>query len=179
MNTKILSAIVLVGAAAASQVAAAADGTITFNGNVTAQSCTINGNGSGAKDFSVTLPTVSSSMLATAGQTAGRTPFSISLTACTPATGSVHTYFEPGPTTDIQTGNLILNSGGASNVEISLLNSDFSVIKAGAADASQNSKPVAIATGSATLNYYAQYYATGAATAGAANSSVMYTLSYQ
>ncbi|MGH8779746.1 fimbrial protein [Paraburkholderia sp.] len=179
MNTRFLCSIVLVGFAVASQVAAAADGTIAFNGNVTAQTCTINGNGSNARDFTVTLPTVSSSSLAAAGQTAGRTPFGISLTACTPATGNVHTYFEPGPTVNLQTGHLILKTGGATNVEIGLQNGDFSDIKAGAADASQNSKPVAITTGSATLNYYAQYVATGAATAGAANSTVMYTLSYQ
>jgi major type 1 subunit fimbrin (pilin) len=179
MNNKIISALIVAGAAMASQFAAAADGTITFNGNITAQTCTINGNGSGAKDFTVTLPTVSSSSLATAGQTAGRTPFSIALTNCTPATGNVHTYFEPGPTTDTTTGHLILNAGGATNVQIGLQNGDFTDIKAGAADASQNSKAVAITTGSATLPYYAQYVATGAATAGAANSSVMYTLSYQ
>jgi len=125
------------------------------------------------------LPTVSSSTLATAGQTAGRTPFSIALTNCTPNSGNVHTFFEAGPTTDTTTGNLILNAGGASNVQIGLQNSDFTNITAGAADASQNSKSVAIASGSATLNYYAQYIATGAATAGAANTSVMYTMAYQ
>lgn len=194
MKTKLLSTLVLIGSTAISQVAAAAtngDGTITFNGAVSAQTCTINGNGTGAKNFTVTLPTVSSSTLATSGQTAGRTSFSIALTNCTPATGNVHTYFEPGTTTDIQTGNLILDSSNtsnaagtvpknvATNVEISLLNSDTSPIKAGAADASQNSKPVPITGGSATLNYYAQYIATGAATAGTANSSVMYTISYQ
>ncbi len=64
-------------------------------------------------------------------------------------------------------------------MQIGLLNSDFSPIKAGFADASQNSKVVTIASGSATLPYYAQYVATGAATAGAANSSVMYTIAYQ
>lgn len=182
MNTKLISALVLIGSAAASQVAAAADGQINFNGSVTTQTCTINGNGSGSKNFSVTLPPVSTSSLAAAGQTAGRTAFSISLTGCTPASGNVHTFFEPGTTTDIKTGNLFVATGGAGNVEISLLNSDFSVINAGAADGAtgQNSKPVPISTaGAATLNYYAQYYAIGTATAGQATSSVMYTLSYQ
>lgn len=178
MKTKLISALIFASAAMASQFAAAADGTITFTGNVTAQTCTINGGGAN-NNFTVALPTVSASSLAAAGQTAGRTPFKIALTACTPATGTVHTFFEPGPTTDLATGNLIVATGGASNVEIGLLNSNFSAIKAGAADASQNSQTAAITAGSATLNYYAQYTATGAATAGAANSSVMYTLSYQ
>jgi major type 1 subunit fimbrin (pilin) len=157
----------------------AADGTITFNGSITAQTCTINGNGAGSSDFTVTLPTVSASALAAAGQTAGRTPFNIALTGCTPATGNIHTFFESGPTTDSTTGNLVLQAGGAQNVQIGLENADFSPIKAGFADASQNSASVAIDSGAATLTYYAKYIATGVATAGAANSSVMYTIAYQ
>ncbi|KAA1012039.1 type 1 fimbrial protein [Paraburkholderia panacisoli] len=158
----------------------AADGTITFNGSITAQTCNISGNGSGAADFSVTLPNVSVSALTPVGQPAGRTPFNIMLTGCTPNTGNVHTYFEAGPTTDATTGNLVLNAGGATNVEIGLLNgSDFSPIKVGFADASQNSQSVVISGGTATLPYYAQYVSTGVPTAGAANSSVMYTLAYE
>jgi len=175
----------LAAAAAAAMIIAlpiashAADGTITFNGSITAQTCTINGNGAGAKDFVVQLPKVSASSLASAGQTAGRTPFNISLSACTPASGTVHAFFEPGATTNASTGNLILTAGGATNVQIGLLNSDFTAIKAGYADASQNSKAVTLTSGGATLSYFAEYVATGVATAGAANSTVMYTLAYQ
>lgn len=188
MQTKLISALLLAGAATASQVAFAADGMITFSGNVTAQTCTINGNGSGSKDFTVTLPTVSTSALASSGATAGTTPFNIALTACTPTTGTnaakaVHAFFELGSTVNTTTGNLIVSPGNSSakNVEIQLLNaSDQSAVKIGQADASQNSKPVNVSTsGAATLQFYAQYYATGAATAGAANSSVMYSIVYQ
>ncbi|MEN2469434.1 type 1 fimbrial protein [Burkholderia stabilis] len=180
MQTKLISALLLVGAATASQVASAADGTITFTGSVTAQTCTINGNGSNSNNFNVPLLNVSTSALAAAGQTASAKAFSIALTACTPASGNVHAYFEPGPTVDTATGNLFLTAGGATNVEIRLLNGDYTPIKLGAADASQNSQSVAItAAGTATLNYLAEYYATGAATAGAATSSVMYSLVYQ
>ncbi|ODV40929.1 fimbrial protein [Cupriavidus sp. UYMMa02A] len=182
MNQTFLGATIAAIAAASAfsaQSAFAADGTITFNGTITAQTCTINGNGTGSKDFTVTLPKVSASTLGTAGQTAGRTPFNISLSDCTPNAGAVKTYFEPGPTTDTATGRLNLNAGGASNVQIGLLNSDFTPIKAGFDDASQGSKTAAINAGSAVLPYYAEYVATGAATAGAANSSVMYTIVYQ
>ncbi|KVN39766.1 fimbrial protein [Burkholderia pyrrocinia] len=181
MQTKLISALLLVGAATVSQVASAADGTITFNGSITAQTCKIDGNGSGSNNFTVPMLNVSTSALAAAGQTAGTKDFNIALTACTPASGNVHAYFEPGPKVNTATGNLFLDAGGATNVEIRLLNAgDFSPIKLGAADASQNSQSVAIsAAGTATLKYYAQYYATGAATAGAANSSVMYSLVYQ
>lgn len=181
MNRKLLSVLILASTAMAAQVASAADGTITFNGEVTSNTCTINGAGSGASDFLVTLPTVSTSALAAAGQSAGRKTFDIALTNCTPDSGNVHTYFEPGVTTDFQTGNLILDAGGANNVQIRLLNGDdFSPIKAGFADGTQNSKSVAITAGSALLPYAAEYVAVnGAAGAGAANSSVMYTLIYQ
>ncbi|AZC23999.1 MULTISPECIES: fimbrial protein [Pseudomonas] len=178
--TSKLSLVVLASCIGVSPAAFCADGRITFTGNVTAQTCKINGNGSGSNDFTVTLPTVSSSALASTGQTAGRTPFSIALSDCTPKSGNVHSYFEPGSTVNTATGNLVLNSGGASNVEIGVLNNDLTAIKIGAADASQNSKSVGIdGSGSATLPFYAQYVATGTATAGAASSSVMYTLVYQ
>lgn len=179
MKTKLISAAILASAVTASQFAVAADGTITFNGNITAQTCTIDGNGSGSSNFNVPLPTVSTSVLSTAGQTAGRTPVTIALTNCTPSSGNVHTFFEAGPTTDITSGNVILNAGGATNVQIALQNSDFTNIRVGAPDPSQNSKSVPITSGKALLRYYAQYVAMGPATAGAANATVMYTMAYQ
>lgn len=181
---KLFAALIITGTAMGAQFAHAADptadGTIQFTGKITAQTCTINGNGSGSKDFTVALPVVSTTTLSAAGKTAGRTPFNISLTGCTPDSGNVHTFFEAGTTTDATTGNLIVDAGGAGNVQIGLLNgSDASAIKAGFADAAQNSHVVAINSGSATLPYFAQYVATGAATAGAANSRVMYTIAYE
>lgn len=176
MKIKLLTSLAIAAAATASSFAHAADGMITITGSLTAQTCTING---GTKNFTVALPKVSASSLATAGNTAGRTPFTIALTSCSPTTGTVHTYFEAGPTTDTASGRLIVDAGGASNVQISLLNgADQSAIKAGSPNATQNSKPVGINSGAATLQYYAEYYATGKATAGAANTRVMYTLAY-
>jgi len=178
MRGKLISVLFVGGAVFASAGAHATDGTITFTGDVTAQTCTITGNG-GAANFTVALPTVSASSLASAGATAGRTPFNIMLTNCTPSSGTVHTFFEQGPTIDTTTGDLILNAGGAAGVEIQLQNQDLSAIALNQSDASQNSLPATINSGSATLNYYAQYIATGAVTAGAADSSVMYTMTYQ
>jgi major type 1 subunit fimbrin (pilin) len=164
--------------AAVPVVSHAADGTITFNGRITDQTCNING--TGGKDFSVTLPTISSSQLSSAGLSAGRTPFAISLSGCSTSTGNVHTFFEAGSTTDPVTGYLALDAGGASNVKIRLLNgSDASPIKAGFADNAQGSKSVALAGGAATLPYYAEYVTTGVAGSGPANSSVMYSISYE
>lgn len=165
--------------ALAAHSAFAADGQISFTGSVSSQTCTINGNGSGGANFTVALPAVSAATLAAAGATAGRTPFNITLSDCTPETGVVHTFFESGPTVNAATGHLILEAGGATKVEIGLQNADFSNIALGQADGTQNSKPVNISSGAAALNYYAQYVSLGGATPGVANSSVMYTMSYE
>jgi len=155
----------------------AADGQIDFNGSITGTTCTING-GTG-QNFSVTLPAVSTATLATAGSWAGRTPVPLNLTNCTPATGTAHVYLEPGPTINTATGRLIVDAGGATNVEIGLLNKNFADIVAGAADGSQNTDVVDIGSGSADLSFYAQYVSLGGATAGAADSRVQYTIVYQ
>lgn len=159
--------------------AQAADGTITINGLVTAQTCQISGNG-GGPDFTVTLPTVSTSALQTAGATAGRTPFNIALTNCSPDSGNVAVYFEPNATVDAATGHLTNTAAsGAENVQVGLLNADHSDIKLGSSEAAQNMQFVALDHGKATLNYFAQYVATDAATAGAVNAQSLYSIVYQ
>lgn len=180
MKKHILYAVFTVASlSAVASMAQAADGTISITGEITAQTCTINGGGTGAKDFTVALPKVSASTLTTAGMTSGSTPFSIAVSGCTPASGSIHAFFENGPTTDSTTGNLTVTGANASLVQIQLQNSDGSAIKAGFADASQNSKAFPIADGAGTLSYKAQYYALDQAVAGPVNSQVVYTLAYQ
>lgn len=175
---KLLSAMIIAGTALAAQGAFASDGTITFNGLVSASTCSISSSG-GSANFTVSLPTVSTTSLTAPNAVAGRTPFAITLSGCTPASGSVHTFFESGTNTG-PSGNLALNAGGAANVEIQLLNNDLSVIKAGYADASQNSHIVSINSGTAELDYNAQYISVpGNAGAGVADSSVQYTIAYQ
>ena len=157
----------------------AADGTITINGQVTDKTCTVNAGTT--KDFTVTLPTVSQSVLAVAGDTAGRTPFTINLTGCT-AGSKVATYFEPGATVDFSTGRLNNASGTATNVQVQLLGSNntaIPVLAAGAGGVQTNSQLVAVTDGAANLNYYAQYYATDASTPGSVATSVKYTIIYQ
>jgi major type 1 subunit fimbrin (pilin) len=166
-------------AAAIPMASYAADGQITFNGQITAQTCSISGNGQGP-NFTVTLPTVSTSALTSPGVSAGRTPFNIALTNCSPTSGNVATYFEPGVTVDSTTGQLLNATGTATNVEVALLNNDTSQIMLGQAQASQNSETVAIASGAAELKYFAQYVAVGgSATAGSVDTTVLYSMSYQ
>ncbi|WP_427838192.1 fimbrial protein [Acinetobacter baumannii] len=172
----LIAAISVVGIANAQ----AADGTITINGLVTDKTCDIVT--PAGKDFTVTLPTVSKQTLAVAGDVAGRTPFQINLANC--SQGKVATYFEPGATVDFNTGRLLnQDATGAKNVNVQLLGSNnnfIPVLAAGANGAQANSQWVDVAEGaSADLNYYAEYYATGASTAGKVTTSVQYTIIYQ
>jgi major type 1 subunit fimbrin (pilin) len=178
MNTIRLFAIAVL--AAATSAANAADGTITFNGLVTDKTCDITT--PQGKDFTVTLPTVAKSSLPAAGSTAGRTPFTISLSQC--SAGDVATYFEPGASVDFGSGRLLNQAAAnaAGNVQIQLLGSNnqfLPVLAAGSGSAQANSQWVTVAAdGSANLNYYAEYYATAAASAGEVTGNVKYTIIY-
>ncbi|WP_159867137.1 MULTISPECIES: fimbrial protein [unclassified Raoultella] len=178
-----LSALALVLSSAAATSAIAADGTITINGLITDTTCTITVDG-GKKDATVTLPTVSASSLFAAGATAGATPFNISLSGCSgTAISTARTYFEPGAYVDSQSGRLNIDAGvadAATNVQVQLLNSARNPIFAGTSMANgQNDIPVDVSGGSGTLNYFAQYYATDASTAGTVTTQVDYTMVYE
>lgn len=160
----------------------AADGTITINGQVTDSACQIAVNGGNA-DTTVILPTVSTSSLADDGDVAGATPIVMSLTGC-PSTGHVRAYFEP-QNVDVSTGFLVNNAkvGAADNVQVQVLNA----MDGSAIDLRNNNGNNSVdfvddgsgTTGSATLNYAAQYVAvSGAASAGGVETALVYTLDY-
>ena len=157
------------------QSALASDGTINFIGEISAQTCTING---GSSSLTVVMPTVSASALPV-GTTSGHTVFSIQLTDCDLATGNVHTFFESGPAVDTVSGRLNNISGNATGVQIVLKNQDDTDIKVGFADNAQNSQSFAITANAATLLYTAAYYASGTVGAGTVGSNVTYSLVYE
>src|SRR5450830_802697 len=153
MKKTIISSVLAV-AALAPIASFASDGTINFTGAVTSQTCTINSGASST--FTVALPKVATSALATAGAKAGQTAFTIALSNCSPASGNARAFFEAGANVDPVSGRLNIATGA------------------------QGTTPVAIAAdGTANLSYLAQYVATGAATAGATTSSVTYTIEFQ
>ncbi|WP_241300129.1 fimbrial protein [Burkholderia stabilis] len=183
---RIVQGMAAVGIIASMSPAMAADGQISFSGKVLTTTCSIGAGGgaSGGKDMTVKLPSVSAGTLASAGSVAGRTPFSIVLSGCTGDSTKVSTVFEAGDTVDAGSGRLNLVSAGADdtvakNVQINLLNDKQAPIVAGAASGQQNSQSVALTDGGATLNYFAEYYATGKSAAGSANTRVQYSLDYQ
>lgn len=161
-------------------VANAADGTIYFSGSVVSPGCVVAARSMPA-EINVTLPPVATSTLDEAGRTAGRTPFFITVAGCDADATQLRTYFEPGPTVNLNSNNLLLEAGAdaATNVELQILNADLSKVRLGAPSELQNSQPVTTADGEASIRYYAEYVATGEATAGVANSSVMFTLVYR
>lgn len=149
---------------------------------ITNPTCTV----TGGKNQTVTLPTVDTSQLATAGKTAGMTPFNIEITGC-PNGFNVASNAFSGGTVSNTTGNLTnttTGSTGAKNVQVQLLNGPGSSLS-GALNlskttaAAQNSGTFNVVNNAVTLNYYAQYYATAAVTAGVVNATINYTITYQ
>ncbi|OXJ15376.1 fimbrial protein [Burkholderia sp. AU6039] len=192
--TKITVAAALALAAGA---AMASDGTINFSGSVVASTCQIN---NGTKDLTVNMPQAASSQLTAQGSTAGRTPFTLTLSGCTtdskdgegnviPApVKKVSVAFEPGPNVNLASGRLKPTGAGtngvASGVEIGILNDKYEPIMIGAESSAQKVQTVDIDTaeggsGTATLQFAAQYVGTGAEVKGGKmDSFVTYSLMY-
>jgi type 1 fimbria pilin len=149
---------------------------------LTAPSCTL---AAGYQNIPVTLPGVPVSSLSTAGQTSGRTGFSIVVTDCPTSVRTVTTYFYGG-NVDADTGDLVNSNGTARNVEVQLLNGSggsnaalSAIDLTGSQAAAQHSSQYTVSGSTATLNYYAQYIASGgAATAGSVSTSVTFTIAY-
>ncbi|WP_426270668.1 fimbrial protein [Dyella kyungheensis] len=150
---------------------------------ITLPTCTI----TAGNNQTVTLPTVDTSQLAAAGKTAGMTPFSIAVTGCPDGVDIASNVFNNG-TVSNTTGNLtntITGNGGAKNVQVQLLNGPGSSLSGAlnlsktSSAAAQNSGTFDVVNNAVTLNYYAQYYAAAAVTAGAVSVSIKYNITYQ
>jgi major type 1 subunit fimbrin (pilin) len=199
MNIRIKRAMAAAGIATAMALplsTQASDGTITFAGAVTANTCTVSVNASG-NNATVTLPTVSTSALTNVATktTASGTFFNVAVSLCTAtpiadiggvAPTTVAIYFEAGPNVDEVTGGLI-NASGGSNVEVNLYNaSAASVVGTQIKPGTLTNQPLAQAIGSGgTQWFYAGYSTAGTnglagavATAGAVNTSITYSLVY-
>lgn len=177
MSKRLLSAALIAGLGMAFLPAAhAVDGTITFSGNITGLTCTVTVNGTSGS--TVTLPTVSTSALTAAGNVAGQTPFSIALSGCDSSISKAATYFEAGP--NVASDGRLLNTATspAANVEVELAYSDNSQVLVGETAPTTGAGSAAVTSGNATLDYYARYYATGTAGAGAVSSTVQFSMIY-
>jgi len=163
-------------------VAAPSNNTISFQGEVTDETCSLVANGNATSPI-ILLPTVSTSDLSKSGDTAGATSFEMSVTGCT---GSAS---DSGIDTNISTvfaGNLVEtdngtlgNTGTAENVTIQILDTKSAPIDLSSTYTADGDLTLAPGDTSATATYTAQYYATGAPTAGTVTASLQYAISYQ
>ncbi|MEE4411151.1 MULTISPECIES: fimbrial protein [unclassified Serratia (in: enterobacteria)] len=166
--------------AAASTSALAADevtqGTVTFNGELTASTCSIV---SDSVDRQVQLPKVAIQTLSAAGTSAGSKGFDLNVEKCPAGITKVAAHFEAigSSGVDSATGNLTNQYQGAgtkaTNVQVRLYNSDEQQLKLGDTGAAAT-----VTGGKATMRYYGGYYATEKTTAGLVYAQARYTLVY-
>lgn len=183
-KTALLTVLVCAG-----NVAAAEDGRITFEGTISDATCTITGGDasgtSSTPDFTVHLPSISTTALAADGVRAGDTPFFIKLSGANCANGKVASvFFELAQSInlDTATGNLkniiTTTSGGADKVQVGLLDADKAILNLNTAN--ENAKVKTVSGNTAQFDYWAQYVATGgAATAGTVSTEVVYSIKYE
>lgn len=160
---------------------AASNGTITFNGELTATTCDVVIDGQTA-DATVVLPTVGINQLTSAAQTAGRTSFVMALNDCAGTLKTASAFFESGASVDQMTGRLKNLTGTATNVGLQLRDGSSSsqaVIQAGNQNQRDSTEYVSVDTGSANLPYAVEYYAEGATTPGTVISNVVYSIQYK
>lgn len=146
---------------------------LNFTGTYLAPTCTV----VGAADQTVSLPTVATQSLATAGQTAGATVFSIPI-RCEGGVTAARMYFESGSTVDTVTGNLkpqiVAGQNAASNVEVALQDMDGTPIRIG--DRTTMRTWTVGATDPTVTSFVASYYATGGSTPGVVQTYVTYVI---
>ncbi|ERK13393.1 putative fimbrial protein [Serratia fonticola AU-P3(3)] len=160
---------------------AASTGTITFNGELTANTCDVVVDGQSA-DATVILPTVGTNQLQNAARTAGDTGFVMSLSNCSGTLETASAFFQAGSSVDTVTGRLFNTTGTATNVSLQLLDASSTtqaVIKAGSQEQTTAMTYKDVTSGSTTLPYIVRYYAEAATTAGTVVSNVVYSIQYQ
>ena len=178
---KILLSAIAAAVLSSGMVQAASTGTITFNGELTANTCDVIVDGQTA-NATVVLPTVSTSQLQTAAKTAGDTGFVMALNNCSGTLETASAFFEAGASVDSVTGRLKNLTGGATNVSLQLLDASSpsqAVIQAGNQNQVMNTTYKNVTSGSTSLPYIVRYYAEAPTTAGTVVSNVVYSIQYQ
>lgn len=164
----------------ASQAFAYSDNTVTFQGEVTSETCSVTINGNSTKPL-VLLPSVNATTLATAGSTAGQATFDIGVTGCTGSTTAATTVSSVFAGNSVSTaGNLtnVATTDAATNVEVQILDTASAPIDFTSTFTADGDLTLAAGETSSSATYTAQYYSTGLATAGAVESTMQYAVSY-
>lgn len=177
LSTALVAVLGAVAFLPAARAATVNTGTININGKVLQDTCTVTVNGGAGN--TVTLTPVMTSSLTASGTKAGATAFTLNLSGCDANATKAQLSFITG-TNNVADGNLKNATGAsyASNVEVQLLagGTSGSAINVGN---DTNAPLVTLSSGSGSTNMAAQYYATGAATAGLVSTSASITFTYQ
>lgn len=180
---KALPAALLLSVGAYSTLAAASDGDITFNGQVVAAACTLNGfnGGNSANGAVMALATVTPSSFNFAGGYAAMKDFTIDMKDCDISTlKNAMVSFSGSP--DTTDGSILKNTqttGGAAGVGIAILENDGTTPIA--IDGGKPSKPQALAEGNTSLLFKVAYKAntsTPAVTAGGVSAKTFVDITY-
>ncbi|MGA5657805.1 fimbrial protein [Rahnella contaminans] len=180
MKNTLLSLMVVAAVSGMGMISAAnaADGTITFTGNITADSCTVAVNG-GTANATVDLGTVAASSFQAAGDLSTVKDFTLNLTACPSGVTNVSVAFDgqgdaadnttfqnndTGATAATGVGVRLYNNGGGSTAQIAPHGSSVSYTPVGGAvdmpfSARMASTAATVAAGSltATTDYTINY----------------------
>lgn len=178
MNKKILVACGLLVAGYSMTASAVSDNTISFQGEVTDETCSLTVNGNDTAPI-ILLPTVSTSDLSASGDVAGATTFEMGVSGCTGSTDStaISTVFVGNL---IETTNGTLgNTGTAENVTVQILDTEGTEINLSSTYTAEGDLTLAAGDTASTATYTAQYYASDAATAGTVAASLQYAVTYQ
>ncbi|WP_447863877.1 type 1 fimbrial major subunit FimA [Kluyvera sichuanensis] len=167
----------------ASTAALAADtttvngGTVHFKGEVVNAACAVD---AGSIDQTVQMGQVRSAKLATAGSTSSAVGFNIQLNDCDTSVSTKASVAFSGTAIDTTNTTVLAlqgsASGGASNVGIQILDNKGKPL---ALDGATFSSATTLNDGTNVIPFQARYYATGVATAGAANADATFKVQYE
>ncbi|WP_180176739.1 MULTISPECIES: fimbrial protein [unclassified Acinetobacter] len=168
-----------VAAGAANMAMAATSGTITFTGQVVADTCDIFVNG--GPGTTVTLPTVQKNTLAVSGNRVGQTDFTLNIMGCGAAVDARGITLTLTPNSYDTTNNDFLANtatGAAPNVAIELSTGEGVSTSAIAFGGAPYVTQPTISSGAASLDFSASYVATGVADAGAVSHVLGWNIVY-
>ncbi|MFU0888303.1 type 1 fimbrial major subunit FimA [Kluyvera sichuanensis] len=179
----IISALSMASTAALAADTTAADtttvngGTVHFKGEVVNAACAVD---AGSIDQTVQMGQVRSAKLATAGSTSSAVGFNIQLNDCDTSVSTKASVAFSGTAIDTTNTTVLAlqgsASGGASNVGIQILDNKGKPL---ALDGATFSSATTLNDGTNVIPFQARYYATGVATAGAANADATFKVQYE
>ncbi|MDF9131385.1 type 1 fimbrial major subunit FimA [Escherichia coli] len=173
----VLSALSLSSAAALADTTTVNGGTVHFKGEVVNAACAVD---AGSVDQTVQLGQVRTASLKQAGATSSAVGFNIQLNDCDTTVATKAAVAFLGTAIDAtHTDALALQSsaaGSATNVGVQILDRTGAAL---ALDGATFSSETTLNNGTNTIPFQARYFATGAATPGAANADATFKVQYQ